>query len=377
MSDFRSDTVTRPTEAMRAAMHAAPVGDDVFGDDPTVNRLQTDAAALLGFEAALFAPSGTQSNLIALMSHCGRGDEVIVGQLAHTYRWEAGGMAVLGSIQPQPLENEADGTMPIAKIRAAIKPDDPHFARTAVLALENTIGGQVLPRAYLAEAKAVAREAGLKLHLDGARLFNAAVADAVANAHFDRVPPFKESADPATAGVERDAVVDSAREICAGFDSVSVCLSKGLGCPVGSLLLGSAEVIDRARRTRKILGGAMRQAGILAAAGVHALAHHLVRLESDHRLARALAAGIDRCVAEHPALNGRVRVQPPQTNMVFIEIDGEIGPALARHFDSAGIRLTSGLYGGAFRQRWVTHLDVGDADVDHALAAWREFRPAR
>jgi threonine aldolase len=377
MSDFRSDTVTRPTEAMRSAMHGAPVGDDVFGDDPTVNQLQAEAAALLGFEAGLFAPSGTQSNLIALMSHCGRGDEVIVGQLAHTYRWEAGGMAVLGSIQPQPIENEPDGTMPIAKIRAAIKPDDPHFARTAVLALENTIGGQVLPRAYLAQAKAVAREAGLRLHLDGARLFNAAVFDASASAHFDSAPIVGGDSESGTASPERGAVIAAAREICAGFDSVSLCLSKGLGCPVGSLLLGSAELVDRAHRIRKILGGAMRQAGILAAAGVHALAHHLVRLDNDHRLARRLAAGIDQCVAGHPGLSGRVRVQSPQTNMVFIEIDSEIGPALARHFDAAGIRLTSGLYGGGFRQRWVTHLDVGGADVDQALAAWRDFRPER
>jgi threonine aldolase len=404
MSDFRSDTVTRPTADMKAEMAAAELGDDVFGDDPTVNRLQAEAAELLGFEAALFASSGTQSNLMALMSQCGRGDEVIVGQSAHTYRWEAGGMAVLGSIQPQPIEHDADGSLPLHKVRAAIKPDDPHFARTVLLALENTIGGRVLPPAYLADAKALAKGAGLLLHLDGARLFNAAAATAgggttlavattvvaggaiaggrqgscdvsrqVRNqvgAHlFPGSVGLAERAAPGHA-----AVVAAAREICAGFDTVSVCLSKGLGCPVGSLLLGPGATIDRARRIRKLLGGAMRQVGGLAAAGRHALSHHLARLDDDHRLARRLAAGIEGIAVENPALRDRVAVERPQTNMVFVEIAEEIGPVVTRHLEAAGIRLTGGLYGGAYRQRWVTHLDVGDDDVDRALDAWRTIR---
>ena len=232
MPDFRSDTVTQPTPAMREAMFKAPLGDDVFADDPSVNALQEHAAELLGFEAALFAPSGTQTNLIALWGHCQRGDEAIVGQSWHTYRWEAGGMAVLGSIQPQPVETQPDGTLRLADIAAAIKPDDPHFARTRLVVLENTTGGQVLPPEYVAEVAQLARQRGLALHLDGARLFNAATANA------------------ARRGTD---VYQEARELCSHFDSVSVCLSKGLGAPVGSLVLGSAAFIRQARRTRKIL----------------------------------------------------------------------------------------------------------------------------
>ena len=212
MPDFRSDTVTQPTPAMREAMFKAPLGDDVFADDPSVNALQEHAAELLGFEAALFAPSGTQTNLIALWGHCQRGDEAIVGQSWHTYRWEAGGMAVLGSIQPQPVETQPDGTLRLADIAAAIKPDDPHFARTRLVVLENTTGGQVLPPEYVAEVAQLARQRGLALHLDGARLFNAATANA------------------ARRGTD---VYQEARELCSHFDSVSVCLSKGLGAPVG------------------------------------------------------------------------------------------------------------------------------------------------
>lgn len=227
--DLRSDTVTRPSAGMRHAMEAAELGDDVFGDDPTVNRLQATAAALLGAEAALFFPSGTQSNLAALMSHCDRGDEVILGQEAHTYRYEAGGAAVLGSIQPQPIANRPDGTIDLAEVEAAIKPDDSHFARTRLLALENTIGGRVLPLAYHQAAVALARRRGLATHLDGARVFNAATKLGV-----------------------------PARALCEGFDTVSVCLSKGLGTPAGTVLVGTAALIERARRTRKMLGGGMR-----------------------------------------------------------------------------------------------------------------------
>ncbi|MDE2431030.1 MAG: low-specificity L-threonine aldolase, partial [Burkholderiales bacterium] len=261
--DFRSDTVTRPGAAMRAAMAAAEVGDDVFGDDPTVHQLENLAARMLNKEAALYLPTGTQANLIALMAHCERGDEYIVGQKAHCYRWEAGGAAVLGSIQPQPLTNQADGTILLADILDAIKPDDPHFARTRLLALENTTGGKVLPAQYVNAATALARQHGLNTHLDGARLFNAAIKSGVA-----------------------------ASALAENFDSVSVCLSKGLGAPVGSVLCASAPLIAKARRLRKMLGGGMRQAGIIAAAGIYALQHHVERLADDHANATLLAQGL-------------------------------------------------------------------------------------
>lgn len=327
--DFRSDTVTRPSAAMRAAMAAAEVGDDVFGDDPTVKRLEARVAEIIGKEAGLFVPSGTQSNLIALMTHCERGDEYIVGQQAHCYRWEAGGAAVLGSIQPQPLDNAPDGTIALADIEAAIKPDDPHFARTRLLALENTIGGKILPTDYVQAATALAKRHGLSCHLDGARLMNAAVALGV---------PAATLAQP--------------------FDTVSVCLSKGLGAPVGSVLVGTKAAIARARRLRKMLGGGMRQAGILAAAGLYALEHNVERLAQDHANARALAEGL----AKLPGLT----VTPPDTNIVFVGVEASVGPALAAHLAQHGIGVVS-LY-GATRQRWVTHLDVDAQAVAHALS---------
>ena len=333
--DLRSDTVTRPTPTMRAAMMAAEVGDDVFGDDPTVNALQVRIAALLGKEAALFMPSGTQSNLCALMAHCQRGDEYLVGQGAHTYRYEAGGAAVLGSVQPQPLPNQADGSLALADIEAAIKPDDEHFARSRLLALENTIGGKVLPMAYLADATALARRRGLATHLDGARLFNAAVAlggDARANA----------------------------RAIAGHFDSVSVCFSKGLGAPVGSALVGSKELIARAHRWRKMLGGGMRQAGGLAAAASFALQHHVDRLADDHALAARLAEGIG-------GIDG-LEVPRPQTNIVFVQVRDGRGPALLAHLQAQGV-LATGLTG----LRFVTHLDVDRAGIERAIAAVRGF----
>jgi len=339
--DLRSDTVTQPTPAMRAAMAGAPVGDDVFGDDPGVNALQEAIAARLGFEAALFVPTGTQSNLCAILAHCGRGDEYIVGQQQHCYRWEGGGAAVFGSVQPQPLEHAPDGTLPLAAIEAAIKPDDAHFARTRLLALENTLGGQVLPQAYLDEATALARRHGLATHLDGARLFNAGVAQA---------------------GQGGDAWAE-ARRIAGGFDSVSVCFSKGLGAPVGSALLGSRAFIARAHRIRKMAGGGMRQAGVLAAAALHALDHHVDRLADDHALARRLAEGLDGI----PGL----AVQPPRTNIVFADLQGEAaarGAGLIAHLRSRGV-LATGLY----RLRFVTHLDVDAAGVDRAAEAVREF----
>jgi threonine aldolase len=326
--DLRSDTVTRPSPGMRAAMMAAELGDDVFGDDPTVNRLQARAAELFGFEAALLFPSGTQSNLAALMSHCQRGEEVILGQEAHSYRYEAGGAAVLGSIQPQAVANRPDGTLDPAEVEAAIKPDDPHFARTRLLALENTIGGRVLPRTYLEQMLDLAARRGLQAHLDGARVFNAAV-------HLGT----------------------SVKALCAGFDSVSACLSKGLGAPAGTVLVGSRAFIERARRARKILGGAMRQAGIIAAAGLYALEHNVARLAEDHRNAGRLAAGLrglDLAVEQH-------------TNMVFARVSSP--ERLAAHLADRGIIVLPGT-----RMRLVTHLDVDASGIERALEAFRAAR---
>lgn len=356
MSDFRSDTVTQPTAAMKQAMMAAPLGDDVFGDDPSVNRLQETAAQMLGFEAALFAPSGTQTNLIALMTHCQRGDEAIVGQQWHTYRWEGGGMAVLGSIQPQPLEHQPDGTIALADIESAIKPDDAHFAKTRLVVLENTTGGKVLPLSYMRAVRELAHRHGLRTHIDGARLFNAAVAQAEENGN-----------DP----------VQQARSICEGYDSVSVCLSKGLGAPVGSLLLGSGDFIQQARRMRKMLGGGMRQAGVLAAAGCHALQHHVHRLAEDHAHARLLSQGLSDIVAMHPKLAGNATVHAAQTNIVFFDVDADVADELLRHLAKYDVKVTSGYYRiqerAMRRLRWVTHLDVGRADVEHALRTVAAF----
>ena len=338
MIDLRSDTVTRPTPAMRAAMAAAEVGDDVFADDPTVNALQERIAAMLGKEAALFVPTGTQSNLCALMAHCGRGDEYLVGQGAHTYQMEGGGAAVLGSIQPQPIAQQSDGSIALADITAHIKPDDAHFARTRLLVLENTWGGQVLPLGYIEAATALARGRGLATHLDGARLFNAAVAEA--------------------AKFGGDARV-AARQIAQHFDSVSVCFSKGLGAPVGSALCGSKALIARAHRTRKMLGGGMRQAGVLAAAALHALDHHIERLAEDHANARRLAEGLQGL--------GGVSVQMPQTNILFVDLAPERASGAIDRLRAAGLRCT-----GHFRLRLVTHLDVSADQIDAALRILRE-----
>jgi threonine aldolase len=327
--DLRSDTVTQPTAAMRAVMAAAEVGDDVFGDDSTVNALQARIAAMLGKEAALFTPTGTQSNLCGLMAHCQRGDEYLVGQMAHTYRWEGGGAAVLGSIQPQPLPQQADGSILLADIEANIKPDDAHFAKTRLLALENTWGGQILPQAYIEAATALARRKGLATHLDGARVFNAAVASGGA-----------------------------VGEIARPFDSISVCFSKGLGAPVGSALVGSKELIARAHRIRKMLGGGMRQAGVLAAAALHALDHHVERLADDHANARGLAEGLQ-------GLPG-VTVQPPQTNIVFVDLVPERAAGVVERLRAAGVLCT-----GLYRLRFVTHLDVSAADIVRAVAVLR------
>ena len=327
--DLRSDTVTRPSAGMRRAMLEAELGDDVFGDDPTVNRLQARAAELFGFDSALFFPSGTQSNLAALMSHCQRGEEVILGQEAHSYRYEAGGAAVLGSIQPQAIANRPDGTLELAEVEAAIKPDDPHFASTRLLALENTIGGRVLSRKYIVEALGLAGRKKLGTHLDGARIFNAAV-------HLGT----------------------SVRDLCAGFDSVSACLSKGLGAPAGTVLLGKAEFISKARRARKILGGGMRQAGILAAAGLYALENNVERLSDDHRNAARLAEGLR-------ALDLPVEVQ---TNMVFVRPPPDRIQGLVEYLKARGVLVLP-----APRMRLVTHLDVDAAGVERALAAFESY----
>jgi len=331
--DLRSDTITRPTPAMRDAMMDAAVGDDVYGEDPTVNALQQRLAADLGFEAAVFVPTGTQSNLIALMAHCERGDEYLVGADAHTYKFEGGGAAVLGSIQPQPIPHDVDGSLPLDKLAAAIKPIDPHFARTRLLALENTWHGRVLPMGYLKAAHDFARERGLALHLDGARLFNAAVASGV-----------------------------HAREITKHFDSVSVCLSKGLGAPVGSVLVGSAALIEKARRWKKVTGGGWRQAGMLAAAAQYALDHHVDRLAQDHARAATLAAGL----GEVPG----VKLLGQHTNMVFIDVPADRLRELDVHLRSAGIRISIGYLPTL---RLVTHLDVSDEGVVRTMEAFRQF----
>ncbi|WP_459617775.1 low-specificity L-threonine aldolase [Bordetella sp. 2513F-2] len=333
MIDLRSDTVTRPTPAMLQAMTQAPVGDDVMGDDPTVQRLQAAVAERAGKEAGLFFPSGTQSNLAALMAHCGRGDEYLVGQQAHTYKYEGGGAAVLASIQPQPIEHAADGTLPLEKLAAAIKPVDPHFARTCLLALENTFHGKVIPVAYVEQATALARQHGLATHLDGARVFNAAVA----------------SGQPVAA-------------LCAPFDTVSICFSKGLGAPVGSVLVGSRALIEQALRWRKVLGGGMRQSGVLAAACLHALEHHVDRLAQDHANAAELAQGL-------AGVDG-ISLLGQDTNMVFVGIPEAHRVGLAQSLKEQGI-LIRGAYGGP--ERLVVHLDVGEPDIRRVVAAFKAY----
>ena len=334
--DLRSDTVTQPTPEMREAMVRAVVGDDVYGEDPTVNALQQRLADDLGFEAGLFVPSGTQSNLLALMAHCQRGDEYIVGMDAHTYKYEGGGAAVLGSIQPQPLPQSADGTLPLDAVERAIKPIDPHFARTRLLCLENTWHGRALPLDYLAEARTLCTQRGLALHLDGARLFNAAVA--------------------------LDVPV---RTIARHFDSVSVCLSKGLGAPVGSVLLGTHALVEQARRWRKVTGGGMRQAGLLAAAGLHALDHHVARLAEDHMRAARLAEALR-------GISG-ISVVGQHTNMVFIEVPQQRLDELRAHMDAARVRLSIGYLPSV---RLVVHLDIDDAGMQRTIDALRVFATA-
>ena len=333
MIDLRSDTVTTPTPSMLKAMKGAKVGDDVYGSDPTVNELEALAADKLGFESALFASSGTQSNLIAMLTHCQRGDEYIVGQLAHTYKYEGGGAAVLGSIQPQPIETREDGTLALETIESVIKPDDPHFAKTRLVAIENTFHGKALPMAYFPAARELVDSKGLILHLDGARVFNASVLHGV-----------------------------NVKKISQHFDSVSVCLSKGLCAPVGSVLCGSAEFINQARRWRKMLGGGMRQAGYIAAAGIVALNENVDRLQFDHDHARALFEGL--CDIEEL----RMTEDGVQTNMVFLPCGRRVATELAAYLESKKIIVSTGE-----TMRLVLHKDVDIEDVIKVTSECKKF----
>ncbi|MBA6377777.1 MULTISPECIES: low-specificity L-threonine aldolase [unclassified Colwellia] len=330
MIDFRSDTVTRPSLKMRNAMSQAEVGDDVYGDDPTVNELEQWSAKRHGFDAALFCSSGTQANLLALMAHCQRGDEYLCGQQAHNYKFEGGGAAVLGSIQPQPIENEKDGTLCLIKLAQAIKPDDSHFAHTKLVSIENTINGKVLPLHYLAELREFVNKHQLSLHLDGARVYNAATA------------------------LDVDIT-----EIAQYFDSMSICLSKGLGAPIGSLLLGSTQIIKQARRWRKVLGGGMRQAGILCAAAKIALTENVEKLKVDHENAYYLAEQLNK-------ISGfTVNVEQVTTNMVFVKVDSSIDiNAMANALKTKNIIISP-----SENMRLVTHLDISKADINSFITA--------
>lgn len=327
--DLRSDTVTLPCDGMRRAMQTACVGDDVYGEDPTVQQLENTLALQLGKAAGLFLPTGTQSNLVALLTHCGRGDEYIAGQQSHTYKYEGGGGAVLGGIQPQPLDLRPDGTLDLEAVRRAIKPRDFHFARTALLCLENTMQGKVLPLEYLQSLPEFAKRHDLRLHLDGARVFNAST-----------------------------ALGEDVQVITEMFDTVSVCLSKGLGAPAGSVLLGSESFIREARRWRKVVGGGMRQAGILAAAGLFALEHNVERLAQDHSRARALADGLEEL---------GLQVEPVQTNMVYLNFAERDVDTLRLRLLSKGVKVTASI-----RMRLVTHLGIGDEDVANVLKAFAD-----
>lgn len=331
--DLRSDTLTKPCDAMRAYIAAAEVGDDVYGEDPTVIELQNYSANLLGMEAALYCPSGTQSNLLAILGHCGRGDEYIVGQVAHTYMYEGGGAAVLGSVQPQPLDFTEPGVIPIEKIRAAIKPINVHFAQTKLICLENTQYGTPLPDGYTAEVRMLADEYGLAMHLDGARLFNAHVATG-----------------------------NSIKELVADFDSVSICLSKGLGAPIGSVLVGSAELIKTATRWRKVVGGGMRQAGMMAAGGLFALKNNVTRLADDHGNATYLADGLR-------GLNGvEVGNTSGDTNMVFVKVPEDKRTQVVEAAKAQKITLPNDP-----RFRLVTHKDVDQNDMDRVIEVFKSI----
>ena len=333
MIDLRSDTVTRPSDAMRLAMSRAEVGDDVYGDDPSVNLLEQEAAELTGKEAALFLPTGTQANLVALLTHCQRGEEYIVGQKAHNYLFEAGGAAVLGSIQPQPIDAAADGTLPLDVVASVIKPDDVHFARTKLLCIENTHNGKVLPLDYLQQAWVFTREKGLALHVDGARIMNATVA--------------------------LNVPLSTLTQYC---DTLTICLSKGLGAPIGSLLCGSAEYIKQARRWRKMVGGGMRQAGILAEAARYALLNNVERLREDHDNAQWLANDLS-------AIGVEVLAPGAQTNMLFLKVPAHEAAQLGGWMKERGVLMSAGPV-----TRIVTHLDVSRSDLEKLVSLWKEFK---
>ncbi|MBX2867213.1 MAG: low-specificity L-threonine aldolase [Acidiferrobacterales bacterium] len=331
--DLRSDTVTLPDDAMREAMASSPIGDDVYEEDPTAKSLERTLSQMAGHETGLFFPTGTQSNLVALLTHCQRGEEYIVGQEAHTYKYEAGGAAVLGSIQPQPIELDADGTMPLAKIKKAIKADDFHFARTRLLALENTTAGKIIPLSYVAEAKELTRQHGMRFHLDGARAFNAAVGLGV-----------------------------SLEKVTQPFDSVSICLSKGLGAPVGSVLLGNEEFIHQAKRWRKMVGGGMRQIGMLAGAGLYAIENNVDRLLEDHKLAAQLAErllDVDGLIVHGNQSN---------TNMVYLSASDDDGAAFHQWCAERGLK-----FGGRNPARLVIHRHITEADIVQAADIIRSY----
>lgn len=337
MIDLRSDTITHPTDAMRAAMAAAAVGDDVFGEDPTVNRLEAMAADAMGKPAALLVPSGTMGNLAALLAHCARGDEIIVGDQAHTIVHEVGGMAALGGIMPRMLPNRPDGTLDLNLIEAAVRPDFIVYPPTRLIALENThngCGGAVLDADYMADVRAIADRHGLVIHLDGARIFNAAIALGV-----------------------------PAASLAEGADSVTFCLSKGLSAPIGSVLCGSAEFVSRARKVRKMLGGGMRQAGVIAAAGVVALETMVDRLAEDHENAKRLAEGL----AGLPGVGLDPRTV--RTNIVVFELlPGTMTPPeLVAGLAERGVAVFAA---GGWKVRAVTHRGVGAEDVEAALQAF-------
>ena len=332
--DLRSDTVTMPSTAMRETIAAAIVGDDVFGDDPTVSELEQTVASILGKKNALFFPSGTQSNLAAILSHCGRGDEMIVGDRYHTFGFEAGGASALGGISYCPIPAEIDGSIDPARIKASIKVDDPHFPMSRLLCLENTFLGSAVTVEKMRNAADAAKESCLSVHLDGARLFNAAT--------------------------ELGANV---RELAECADTVSLCLSKGLGAPAGSVLSGPEAVIARARRNRKMLGGGMRQSGILAAAGLYALEHNTARLHEDHRRAKSLALALKEM---SESFHFSIR---QATNMVFITPCPRDRVRLCSFLENRGILVGK----RAPTIRIVTHLDVDDADIEVVADAIRQF----
>ncbi len=332
--DLRSDTVTQPTDAMRRAMAEAVLGDDVFGEDPTVGRLEKLAATITGKEAALFVPSGTMANLVSLLTHCGRGDEIILGDQAHIFYYEQGGSAQVGGIHPRTVPNQPDGTLDLDALRHAVRPDDPHFPCTRLIALENThnrCNGSPLPPAYLEQVAALAAEHGLKIHVDGARIFNAAEALGVPVAN-----------------------------LAANADSLSFCLSKGLAAPVGSLVCEDRDFIARARRQRKVLGGGMRQAGVLAAAGIVALETMTARLAEDHANARHLADGL----SERPGIQLAPAIV--RTNIVYINLSPSAPPAaqIVGRLQDRGILV---LPTGPQQLRAVTHYGISRENIDRAL----------